>query len=187
VNKTKLSKTISYILRHNPESFNLKLAADASVNTEELIKALKNKFGDVTKADLIKLVKNDPKGRFSFLDNKKRIRANYGHSIEGVSPDYEAHKPPEFLYHGTTPKVKDKIKVAGLKPMGRNFVHLSVGIKEAEKVAQRRTNQPIIFKIKALKAFKEGQTFYKTAEDIYLTNKVSSKYLSLLKNSDKNF
>ncbi|RCW40546.1 hypothetical protein DFR78_1474 [Halanaerobium sp. MA284_MarDTE_T2] len=28
MNKTKLSKTVSYILRHHPEDFNLKPAAD---------------------------------------------------------------------------------------------------------------------------------------------------------------
>ncbi|MGM0500741.1 MAG: RNA 2'-phosphotransferase, partial [Bacillota bacterium] len=69
---------------------------------------------------------------------------------------------------------------AGLKPMGRNYVHLSVGIKEAKKVARRRTNQPVIFKIKALKAFQEGNNFYKTAEDIYLTDQLSANFLSLL-------
>ena len=184
MNKTKLSKTISYILRHNPQSFNLKLDVVGSVKTDELLKALKIKFKDITKDDLIKLVKNDPKGRFSFLNDKERIRANYGHSIEGVNPDYESLKPPEFLYHGTTPKVRDKIMKAGLKPMGRNYVHLSFGIKEAKKVAQRRTGQPVIFKIKALKAYKDGQNFYKTAKNIYLTNKVSPKYLALLKDNN---
>lgn len=181
MNKTKLSKTVSYILRHHPEDFNLKPAADASVKTGELLAALKNKFKDLTKADLIELVKNDPKGRFSFLDDKERIRANYGHSIEGVNPDYQAVKPPQILYHGTTPGAKDKILTYGLKPMGRNYVHLSVGVKEAKKVACRRTEQPVIFKVEALKACQDGQSFYKTAEDIYLTDKVSADYLSLLK------
>jgi len=184
MNKTKLSKTVSYILRHHPESFNLKLAADASVRTEKLLAALQNKFKDITKADLIQLVKNDPKGRFSFLDNRKRIRANYGHSIEGVSPDYQAVKPPEILYHGTTPEVKDKILTVGLKPMGRNYVHLSIGVKEAKKVALRRTNQPVIFEVKALKAHQDRQKFYKTAEDIYLTDELSADYLSLLKKNN---
>lgn len=184
MNKTKLSKTVSYILRHHPEAFDLKLAADASVKTDKLLAALQNKFNDITKTDLIQLVKNDPKGRFSFLANKKRIRANYGHSIEGLSPDYESVKPPELLYHGTRPEVKDKILAAGLKPMGRNYVHLSVGVKEAEKVALRRTEQPVIFKVKALKAKHDGQNFYKTAADIYLTEEISAEYLSLLKKND---
>lgn len=183
MNKTKLSKTVSYILRHHPEDFDLKLEADASVETAELLQALKEKFRDITKNDLIKLVKNDPKGRFSFLDGMKRIRANYGHSIEGVNPDYQIVKPPELLYHGTRPKVKEKILTAGLKPMGRNYVHLSVGVKEAETVARRRTNQPVILKIEALRAFREGQNFYRTAEDIFLTDKIPADYLSLLKNN----
>ncbi len=184
MNKTKLSKTVSYILRHHPEDFDLKLAADASVKTDKLLSALQNKFKDITKSDLIQLVKNDSKGRFSFLDAKDRIRANYGHSIEGVNPDYQAVKPPQILYHGTTPKAKNKILSDGLNPMGRNYVHLSIGIKEAKKVAYRRTEQPVIFKIEAQKAFHEGQNFYKTVEDIYLTDKISADYLSLLKIND---
>ena len=183
MNRTRLSKTISYILRHHPGDFDLKLAADASVKTDELLQALKGKFKNITKDDLIQLVKNDSKGRFSFLENKKRIRANYGHSIEGVNPDYQAVKPPEILYHGTTPKVQDKIMTVGLKPMGRNYVHLSVGIREAKKVAYRRTDQPVIFEVEALKAYQDGQNFYKTAEDIYLTDEISAEYLSLQKNN----
>jgi putative RNA 2'-phosphotransferase len=177
MNKTKLSKTVSYILRHNPESFGLKLAADASVKTDKLLDSLKDKFKDIDRDDLIELVRNDPKGRFSFLDDRERIRANYGHSIDGVNPDYEAVEPPQFLFHGTTPEVKAKISREGIKPMGRNYVHLSVNIKEAKKVARRRTNEPIIFKIKALKAYQDGQNFYKTAENIYLTDEISAEYL----------
>jgi len=180
MNITKLSKTVSYILRHHPEDFDLKLAADASVKTDKLLAALKNRFQDITKTDLIQLVKNDPKGRFSFLDNNQRIRANYGHSVEGVSPDYQPVKPPEILYHGTRPEVKAKIMAAGLKPMGRNYVHLSLGVKEAKKVAYRRTKQPVVFKVKAFKAHQNGQNFYKTAEDIYLTAEIFAEYLSLL-------
>jgi len=49
-----------------------------------MVRKTKNKFTDITKYDLIKLVKNDSKGRFSFLNNKERIRANYGHSLEEI-------------------------------------------------------------------------------------------------------
>lgn len=180
MNKTKLSKTVSYILRHHPEDFGLKLEADASVKTAELLQALKDKFKNITKNDLIQLVKKDSKGRFNFLNDKNRIRANYGHSIDGVNPNYQLVKPPELLYHGTTPQAKDKILNCGLKPMGRNYVHLSFGVKEAEKVALRRTKQPVIIKIEALRAFREGQNFYKTAKDIFLTDQISTDYLSIL-------
>lgn len=180
MDKTKLSKTISYILRHHPEDFDLKLAADASVKTDEMLQALRKKFDNISKNDLIQLVQNDSKGRFSFLDDKKRIRASYGHSIDGVNPDYRAVKPPEILYHGSRPEVKKKILASGLKPMSRNYVHLSSGVKEAKKVAYRRTKKPIIFKIKAFQANQAGQNFYKTAADIYLTDFLAAEYLSLL-------
>ena len=46
-----------------------------------------------------------------------------------------------------------------------------------------RTGQPLIFKIEALRAFKEGQDIYKTAEVVFLTDQISPVYLSLLKNN----
>lgn len=181
MNKVKLSKTVSYILRHHPESFDLKLAADGSLKLNNLVNALKRKFPGLERQDLIKLVEDDPKGRFSLLNGGERIRANYGHSIEGVDPDYKEVKPPKFLYHGTTPSVKEKILKEGLKAMGRNYTHLSATVEEAVKVGQRRTNSPIIFKIYAEQAFKDGLNFYKTGEEIYLTDEVPVKYLEVLK------
>lgn len=181
MNKVKLSKTVSYILRHHPESFDLKLAADGSLNLNDLVKALKRKFPELDREDLIQLVENDPKGRFSLLKSGERIRANYGHSIDEVDPDYEEVKPPKYLYHGTTPKVRNKILREGLKPMGRNYTHLSATVEEAVKVGQRRTNSPLIFKINAEQAFEDGLKFYKTGEDIYLIDQVPVKYLEILK------
>jgi len=46
---------------------------------------------------------------------------------------------------------------AGLKPMGRNYVHLSVGVEEAKKVALRRTKQLLILKVKAFQANQRGE------------------------------
>ncbi len=181
MNKVKLSKTVSYILRHHPESFDLKLAADGSLNLNDLVNALKRKFPELEREDLIKLVEDDPKGRLSLLNGGERIRANYGHSIEGVDPDHKEVKPPKFLYHGTTHSAKKKILKEGLKPMGRNYTHLSATVEEAAKVGQRRTDNPIIFKINAEQAYQDGLKFYRTGEDIYLSDKVPVEYLEVLK------
>ncbi len=185
--RVNLSKTVSYILRHHPEDFGIKLAADGSVELEELTEALKNKYSDLTEEDLIELVENDPKGRFSLIEGGSRIKANYGHSIDGIDPDYEAVKPPELLYHGSRPGVKDKIMREGLKPMNRNYVHLSQIHEEAVKVAKRRTDDPVIFKVKALEAFSDGVKFYRAGTEesvqveveIYLTDEVKPEYLEL--------
>ncbi|MFW5787372.1 MAG: RNA 2'-phosphotransferase [Halanaerobiales bacterium] len=179
MDKIRLSKTMSYILRHHPEDFNLELNPDGTVRVEKLLEALSTKFKNITRQDLAEVVEEDEKGRFSFKEGGEKIRANYGHSIGGVDPDYQAVVPPEILYHGTTRKVKDKILKEGLRPMNRNYTHLSETCQEAVKVGQRWDNKPVIFKIKAGKAHADGHEFYRTGEGIYLTDWVPAKYLYL--------
>ena len=58
MNRVKLSKTVSYILRHNPRDFGLELAADGSVSLQELTEALRDKFQGLDEDDLIDLVRN---------------------------------------------------------------------------------------------------------------------------------
>ena len=54
-----------------------------------------------------------------------RIRALYGHSLPGKLRR-ETAKPPAMLFHGTSPEAAEKILREGLKPMRRQYVHLSV-------------------------------------------------------------
>ena len=187
MNRVKLSKTVSYILRHNPRDFGLELAADGSVSLQELTEALRDKFQGLDEDDLIDLVRDDPRGRFSILAGGKRIKANYGHSIEGIDPDYRAVEPPEYLFHGSRPDVRDKIMEEGLKPMSRNYVHLSQTVQEAKRVARRRTDNPLIFRVKAREAHQEGVKFYRAGTEasgqaeaeIYLTDRVGPEYLQI--------
>ncbi len=185
MNRIKLSKTVSYILRHHPEDFGLKLEADGSVELEALVKSLRRKFPELTENDVIELVENDSKGRFSLLADNNRIKANYGHSLENINPDYDAVKPPEYLFHGSRPEVKEDILAEGLQPMSRRYVHLSQTVDEALKVARRRTNNPVVFKVQAIKAYEDGLKFYKAGTqnrgqagvEIYLTKEVNPEYL----------
>ena len=179
MNKTKLSKTMSYILRHHPEDFGLELNIDGTVKVEALIKALTQKFNNINFDDIKKIVNQDEKGRFSLLEADKKIRANYGHSVEGIKLDYETVIPPEILYHGTTRKVKNSIINEGLKPMNRKYTHLSQSYEEAVQVGKRRDKYPVIFKVKAKKAYQSGHDYYKTGKGIYLTDWVPPEYLKL--------
>ncbi len=178
MDKVKLAKTLSYILRHNPGDFNLELNPDGTVATDRLLAALrKQQFPDLTYQDLEQVVAEDKKGRFSLLQDGKQIRANYGHSIEGVHPDYEPVAPPEFLYHGAPRRVKASILAEGLKPMNRNFVHLSSTKQEAEQVGKRRDQQPVILTVEAEKIHAQGQEFYRTGKGIYLTREIAPQYI----------
>ena len=46
------------------------------------------------------VVDTNDKKRFAFNEDKTRIRANQGHSVE-VELDYQPTFPPQILYHGT--------------------------------------------------------------------------------------
>lgn len=179
--KTSLSKTLSYILRHHPEDFALNMEIDGTIKIEYLLKALRedNRFENISFEDLKKLTDNDNKNRFTIIEKNKdkRIKANYGHSIEWINLDYEKIEPPRFLYHGTTEKYYNKILEEGIKKMGRKYVHLSKSQKQADQVGKRRARNPIILKIFAKNMYKAGYTFFKTNSDIILTEYVDSKYI----------
>jgi len=180
---TSLSKTLSYILRHNPEDFELKMKIDGTIKLKDLIEALKedNRFNNIELRDIKELAASDKKNRFSIVDSKngKSIKANYGHSIKWINLDYEEIIPPRYLYHGTTNEVYQKILKDGIKKMGRNYVHLSKNKKQARRVGERRTESPIILKILAKQMYEDGKSFFKTNSEIILTEYVNPKYIEI--------
>jgi putative RNA 2'-phosphotransferase len=169
----RISKFLSYILRHNPAKFNLKISKNGCVDVEEVLTIIKSKFPGFNKERLKELVAQDPKERFQILNNK--IRATYGHSIPVELPD-QPIKPPEVLYHGTSMQAQAKILNTGLKPMHRQFVHLSQNQKVAFSVGLRHAQQPAILKILALDAHQKGIKFYRQA-NTYLAKFIPKEYI----------
>lgn len=93
------SKFISRILRHHPESIGIQLDERGWARVDELIAGIaKTRSFDM--AILEEIVQTDSKKRYSFSDDKTRIRANQGHSIP-VDVELEQKMPPDILWHGT--------------------------------------------------------------------------------------
>lgn len=173
--RVRLSKFLSYILRHNPDKYELKLDKNGYAELENIIDILKKRFKSFLKDDLFFLVDNDPKGRFEIIGNK--IRARYGHSVE-VYPKSESIIPPEILYHGTSKESLGKILNEGLKPMARQFVHLSLNEKDAHAVGLRHTKNPFIIRIMAKKAASDGIKFFKEAK-LFLAKSIPKEYIKV--------
>lgn len=171
-----LSKFMSFVLRHKPQNFGLKLDPFGFVNTGDLLLVLQNRYGNVQLSDIEKVVKNCPKGRFEIKGEK--IRARYGHSIE-VQLDTQPSEPPENLYHGTSPAMKNTILAEGLKPMKRRYLHLSKSKEEAFQVGRRKSQSPIVFTIKAKEAFQNGIKFY-DMRIVVLSEFVPSEFIELV-------
>lgn len=167
--KTRVSRYMSYLLRHNPE--NLRMDKYGFVEIDELIDKLKEHFR-INKKSLLEIVEKSERKRFEIADNK--IRALYGHSIP-VKLELEENKAVKVLYHGTTSEAATKILEVGLKPMNRRWVHLSPTIKVAREVGLRRTRKPVVLQIDAEAARKNGTKFYKATDNVYLCKNVAQK------------
>jgi putative RNA 2'-phosphotransferase len=172
-NRVKVSKFLSFILRHKPESFNLKLDRNGFCFLQDILKILQDRFKDLDNDSLLELIKKDSKGRFEVTGDL--IRARYGHSIE-VVPIEDPSEPPEFLYHGTTPDKIIKILKFGLKPMNRQFVHLSITKEDAYKVGLRHTSRPVVLKILAKKVYRNNIKFFRES-DVFLVRYIPPKFI----------
>lgn len=169
--KVKVSKYMSYLLRHNPE--NLKMDIEGFVDLNKLLMKLKERF-PVDKRLILEIVEKSERKRFEIKNGK--IRALYGHSIP-VKLNLIEDKTVKILYHGTTAEAAAKILETGLKPMGRNWVHLSPTIEIARQIGLRRTDKPAILEIDAEKAKRDGIKFYKATDQVYLCREIPPKYI----------
>lgn len=172
---TSLSRYISLILRHHPEAAGINLDSHGWANVEELIDGI-NKTRKFDLPTLEQIVATDKKGRYSFSEDKKFIRANQGHSVK-VDVELDELEPPEILYHGTGKKFTAKIDSEGLKPEGRLYVHLSIDYETAEKVGSRH-GKPVIYAVSSGKMFREGYKFFKSVNGVWLTEKVPVEFLN---------
>ncbi|MBR9859403.1 RNA 2'-phosphotransferase [bacterium] len=173
-----ISKLLSLVLRHSPETIGIELDQQGWTNVNHLITKV-NEYGTEIKLDQLKaVVANSDKQRFSFNEDGTKIRANQGHSVP-IDLGFIAKNPPPFLYHGTATKNKESILQFGLKKQARHHVHLSKDIETAVRVGQRH-GKPIIFKISTKLMLEKGHEFYESANGVWLTEAVPAEFLIIL-------
>ena len=173
-----LSKEISYALRHNPKEYNLALDESGWVAMDDLLSALYQKKNKqpVSEQDIIEMLEHSEKKRFEIKEG--RIRAYYGHSV-AEKIELQPAQPPKTLYHGTTRRVVDKIKKEGLKPRGRQYVHLSQETETALLVGKRRDDWPVLIIVDAQRAWQDGIRFYHGNEMVWLADDIPAVYLTI--------
>ena len=172
-NYTKIGKYISLILRHKPETIGIELDEHGWADVDELIKGV-----GIDMETLETVVRTDNKGRFSFNEDKTKIRANQGHSIN-VDVELEKVNPDHDLYHGTGQKYVSSIDEEGLKPKSRLYVHLSNDIQTAVKVGSRH-GKPVVYLVDCSAMIQDGYVFYRSVNGVWLTKEVPVKYLKKL-------
>lgn len=174
MNLVKESKYLSLILRHKPEAAGITLDEHGWADVDALIAGIQ-KSRRFDRKMLEEIVRTDDKYRYSFNEDKTRIRANQGHSLQ-VDVELPVTEPPEILWHGTGQKYEASIDREGLIPKSRLYVHLSGDPQTALKVGQRH-GTPVIYEVDSGRMAADGLVFYRSVNGVWLTKRVPAKYL----------
>ncbi|MDD2899549.1 MAG: RNA 2'-phosphotransferase [Desulfuromonadaceae bacterium] len=172
---TKLSKFLSLVLRHKPDTIGLSLDEGGWAEIDRLVEKA-GKAGMQMNAALVRqVVATSDKQRFCISPDGTHIRANQGHSIP-VELMLNESQPPDLLYHGTAIQNIRSIRNVGIRPEKRNYVHLSPNAEMAFKVGGRH-GKPVVLTILAADMFQNGIKFFLSENGIWLTDYVAPEYL----------
>ncbi|MCG6156003.1 RNA 2'-phosphotransferase [Rubinisphaera margarita] len=172
-----VSRTSSHALRHEPWLYELELDDEGWTPIEALLSALKKdrpEWNELNADHLAEMIATSAKRRHEI--DGDRIRALYGHSLEGKLKKIPA-TPPEVLFHGTNPAVLPQIETTGLLPMARQYVHLSVDEETAREVGRRKCRKPTILRIRTRDAEAAGVHFYEGNGKVWLADAVPPEFI----------
>ncbi|KAJ1108630.1 hypothetical protein NDU88_006006 [Pleurodeles waltl] len=180
----RLSKALSFLLRHGADKLGLQLGSDGFLYMDEILGL--PQFRAYTQGDVLRVVENSNKQRFTVrshpADNRLQIRANQGHSLQvedlELIPITKETTLPDSVVHGTYLRFWPSIKSHGLSRMSRMHIHLAPGLPGAEDVisGMRKSCDLAIF-IDLPKALSDGLKFYWSVNRAILTPGDSKGFL----------
>lgn len=173
-----LSKFLSLVLRHKPETIGITLDENGWTDVEILLANLIKAGTAINRQTLDEIVATNNKKRFAFNEDSSKIRASQGHSV-AIDVGYAPQRPPMILYHGSAIKNNESILANGLDKRNRTHVHLSADTQTALTVGSRH-GKPIIFIINAEDMHTDGYLFYLSENGVWLTDAIPAKYITIL-------
>src|SRR5258708_29468351 len=129
----KVSKFLSLVLRHKPETVGMARATPGWASVDELLRASAAHGFPISSGELKSVVAENDKQRFALSEDGAFIRASQGHSVD-IELGYQALEPPPLLYHGTPERFLRSIQEEGLLKGNRHHVHLSKDVGTPRKV-----------------------------------------------------
>lgn len=161
----RISKKLSYLLRHAAVEKGLNIRPDGFIPVQEILK----QASGCTVEDIKRIVANNDKQRFtlSTFDDVLMIKANQGHTISQIdSLNLKLLADVDFdIVHGTYYTCYEKIKLQGLSRMKRNHIHFAKGLNFINGL---RRNAEIFIFIDYPKAKGDGLKFYESENNVIL-------------------
>jgi putative RNA 2'-phosphotransferase len=170
-----ISKALSLILRHEPQRFGIVLDPEGYAPLEEVLNAVRSRVPGASERDVEAVIREvEPdKCRFSLTDGE--IRANYGHST-AEKIVHEPALPPSVLLHGTSETAVDVILKQGIRPMRRQYVHLTTSAELAARVGSRHGKVRVL-NVDSAAAHAAGVDFYRANESFWLANWIPPEFI----------
>lgn len=172
-------KELSWLLRHDKDSFDIGFI---NKNGWRSIDEICEKY-HYTKELIDEIVETNNKKRYEYNEDKTKIRARQGHSINvdvELKEDTTITKDNPYLYHGTSDRFIEAIKKEGLLSQSRQYVHLSVDEPTAINVGERHGGKTYVIVIDAWKMKCDGEKIYISNNGVYNVKKVDPKYFKYI-------
>jgi len=170
-----VSRRLSYVLRHAPDSVGVELDEAGWVRVDDLLEGLRRHGLALSGDQLAQVVSTSDKQRFAFDAAGERIRANQGHSVP-VDLGLAGLTPPAVLFHGTVAAAMPAIRSEGLTRRGRHHVHLSSDVATARAVGGRR-GRPVVLAVDAAAMAAAGAVFSCSDNGVWLVDAVPPEHL----------
>src|SRR4051794_21489496 len=143
----RITRSLAYMLRHQPEEFDLEVDEHGFGEMEDVVRALNERLGEsVDEEDVHTAVTGGDRQRYEIVGT--RIRALYGHSID-VLPG-EPSKPPQELFVGVSRGDADRAQRYGLRAGRRRFLHLALTPEDAMESGRRAAHDYAIITVHAV-------------------------------------
>ncbi|XP_005988908.1 tRNA 2'-phosphotransferase 1 [Latimeria chalumnae] len=172
----RLSKALSYVLRHGASELGFQMGTDGFLYVDEILQH--QRYRGYSEHDIHRVVETNDKQRFTLqthpVDGRLQIRANQGHSIQVEDLELTPIEPgtdvPETAVHGTYLRHWESIRDLGLSRMSRRHIHLAPGLAgDGEVVSGMRRDCDLAIFIDIGQALVDGIKFFWSTNKVILT------------------
>jgi len=173
----RISKRMSWLLRHGADDVGLAIDPEGYVAITDVLRTLKGDHPGISRQVLAAVIHQVEPDKQRFRIEGEWIRANYGHSFDS-KVKRTATEPPETLLYGTSRRSLPEIFRTGLRPMERQFVHLTTDPALAAQIGARHGRARIL-QIAAGVAHRHQVPFYRANSKFWLADAIPAVYLSV--------
>jgi putative RNA 2'-phosphotransferase len=175
----RLSRFLALVLRHRAPHFNLEMNDEGFVYVDDLLDVIDERQPSLDWVEfehIEALTKTEGRKRFEVRGDQ--VRATYGHSFKRPI-HYQPIEPPENLYVGLSKTRVPEVRMRGLLPLGRQYVHLSEDYNEALEVGRHQGDDATVITVHSGEAHHAGIPFYKPTNGIYLASRIAPEFMDL--------